>query len=234
MNPLRRKIRQLRNRRRLRNGARRAKGVAGYLGSQVRDAAVQTAGLSVLGLGLSKARGLVPPPKAFKRQQRLATFKKRLSKQHRAKISLSLRSRTNLDQQLKRVETGSKIFRSYAGGVRSLATAKKYTQEIGRGDTVLRRLDRLSAIAGRRKKIFSTSSLARAEFGVRRLRKRIPKRFLNSTALKVAGVGLGLGGTALSLRGVRKDRMANLASDRRVNALRQKFNDRVAEINSTM
>jgi hypothetical protein len=153
MNPLRRKIRQIRNRRRLRKGARRAKGALGYVAGQIRDGAIESAGLGVLGLGISKARGLVTP-RAFSRRNRLATFKKHLSKQHRIKISKSLRGRTNLDQNLKRGETVSKIFRSYAGGVRSLAAAKKYAQEAGRGDTILRRLDRLSAIAGRRRKIF--------------------------------------------------------------------------------
>lgn len=151
INPLRRRIRQARNRRRLRNGARRARGLAGHIGTQVRDGLIQTAGVSAVGLGLSKLGGI---PRPFHSNLALATFKKRLSKQHRAKISRSLKSRTGLDQHLKRVEIGSKIFRGYAGGVRSLAAAKKYTQEVGRGDTVLRRLDRLSAIAGRRRKIF--------------------------------------------------------------------------------
>lgn len=151
INPIRRRIRQARNRRRLRNGARRAKGIAGHVGAQIRDGLIQTAGVGAVGLGLSKLTGGVRP---FHFNQPLTTFKKRLTKQHRIKISKSLRDRTNIDQHLKRAEIGSKIFRGYAGGVRSLAAAKKYAQEVGKGDTVLRRLDRLSAIAGRRRKVF--------------------------------------------------------------------------------
>lgn len=153
-NPVRSRIKRFKNRRRLRRLGRRAKGAAGHVGGQVRDALIQTAGVGALTAGLAKARGVlvpkVPTPAPFSSNARLATFKKkRLSKQHRARISAALRGQSNIDQQLRRGETAAKIFRSYAGGVRSLAAAKEYVQKVGRTDSGLRRLDRLSAIAGR-------------------------------------------------------------------------------------
>lgn len=157
MNPIRSRIQRFKNRRRLRRLGRRAKGTAGYVGGQVRDALVQTAGVGVLTAGLAKARGALVPkaPAPFAGERRLVMFKKkRLSKQHRNRISAALRGRGGIDQQLRRGEAASKIFRSYAGGVRSLAAAKEYAQKVGRTDSSLRRLDRLSAIAGRARRGF--------------------------------------------------------------------------------
>lgn len=150
LNPIRSRIKRFKNRRRLRGLGRRAKGAAGYVGGQVRDALVQTAGVGLLTAGLAKARGATAPPVPFSGDRRLATFKKkRLSKQHRARISASLKGQSNVDKYLRRGETGAKIFRSYAGGMRSLAAAKEYMQKVGATDSSLRRLDRLSSIGGR-------------------------------------------------------------------------------------
>lgn len=149
LNPIRSRIKRFKNRRRLRGLGRRAKGAAGYVGGQVRDALVQNAGVGLLAAGLATARGAMKPA-PFSGDRRLATFKKkRLSKQHRARISASLKGQSNVDKYLRRGETGAKIFRSYAGGVRSLAAAKEYMQKVGATDSSLRRLDRLSSIGGR-------------------------------------------------------------------------------------
>ncbi|HEY9598488.1 MAG TPA: hypothetical protein V6D33_12540 [Cyanophyceae cyanobacterium] len=154
MSFLRSRIQRFRNRRRLQKGLRRAKKGVGYYAGVIRDGLVETAGTAAL-IGLAnKARKAVAPT-PFSRRTELALFRrKRLTKEHRSRISRALKNRTNLDQNLKRVETGSKIFRGYAGGVRSLAAAAKYRQEVSRADTGLRRLDRLSAIAYRGKRFF--------------------------------------------------------------------------------
>jgi hypothetical protein len=156
-NPIRSRIKRFKNRRRMRRLGRRAKGAAGHVGGQVRDALIQTAGVGALTAGLAKARGVLGPkvPTPFAGQRRLAIFKKkRLSKNHRAKISAALRGQGKIDNHLRRGESVAKIFRSYAGGVRSLAAAKEYAQKVGRTDSGLRRLDRLSAIAGRARRGF--------------------------------------------------------------------------------
>ncbi|HEY9610595.1 hypothetical protein [Allocoleopsis sp.] len=157
-NPIRSRIQRFKNRRRLRRLGRRAKGAGGYAMERIKDGLVETAGVGLITGGLAKARGLmpkVPTPRPFSRGGRLVTFKKKhLSKQHRARISASLKGQSNIDQHLRRGETAAKIFRSYAGGVRSLAAAKEYVQKVGRTDSGLRRLDRLSAIAGRARRGF--------------------------------------------------------------------------------
>ena len=130
----------------------RAKGAAGHIGRQVRDGLIETAGIGLVTAGLGKARGMMTPkvPTPFAGQRRLATFKKKhLSKKHRNNISAALRGQGKIDHHLRRGETVAKIFRSYAGGVRSLAAAKEYAQKVGRTDSALRRLDRLSTIGGR-------------------------------------------------------------------------------------
>lgn len=153
-NPIRSRIKRFKNRRRLRGIGRRAKGTLGYVGERIKDGLVETAGVGLITAGLAKARGAMVP-KPFSGRRQLATFKKkRLSKQHRARISASLKGQSNIDQHLRRGESVAKIFRSYAGGVRSLAAAKEYVQKVGRTDSGLRRLDRLSAIAGRARRGF--------------------------------------------------------------------------------
>jgi hypothetical protein len=157
MNPIRARIQRFKNRRRMRRLGRRARGAAGHVGGQVRDALIQTAGVGALAAGWGKARSVMAPkvPTPFAGERRLTVFKKkRLSKAHRANISAALRGQGKLDQHLRRGESVAKIFRSYAGGVRSLAAAKEYAQKIGRTDSSLRRLDRLSAIAGRARRGF--------------------------------------------------------------------------------
>lgn len=138
--------RRMRNRRRIRKLKTKAKGLAGYVGTQVRDAAVQTAGLAVLGAGVSK---VLPKKVGMSADRDLVEFKK-LTRAHRQKISRSLRLRgAAIDKHLKRVDTITKSFRQAASGLNALAAAKKYRSETARVDNLLRRSDRATSALGR-------------------------------------------------------------------------------------
>jgi hypothetical protein len=148
------KWRKHKRRRRLRRGLKSARGMGMHTLRTVRDGAIQSLGVGALGYGLTKFR----PSVAFSRN---ASFKKRLTRDHRRKISRSLKNRVPFDQQLKRGESVSKIFRNTAGGFNRLASSRKYLHEaslvarrLGGAETGLSRADRISAVLARRRRIF--------------------------------------------------------------------------------
>jgi len=147
---IRKRYKQFRNRRRLRKGTRAAKNAGVYGLNQIRDGLIQTGGIGALSYLAVKSRRSM----GFSQQRPpLATFKK-LSREHRAKISRALRSRTRLDQDLKRGEIASKLFRNTSGGVRNLSSAARTVRDMTRSETNLRKADRLTSILARRKRIF--------------------------------------------------------------------------------
>lgn len=141
--------RRMRNRRRIRKLKAKAKGTAGYVAGQIRDAAVQTAGLGLIGAGIAKLRPKIGMSHDDRGLIQFADGRK-LTRAHRKKISRSLRLRgAVIDRQLKRVDTITKSFRQGASGLNALAAAKKYRSETARVDSLLRRSDRATSALGR-------------------------------------------------------------------------------------
>lgn len=113
----------------------------GKLKDDIISGATQTVGgLAVTGVGGALVNRF--RPRALLSQAHdLAEFK-RLSKEHRRKISDALRARNNkglggvIDSALRRGESASKIYRNYASGARNLA-ANRVTKNTVKGVDVL-------------------------------------------------------------------------------------------------